>query len=281
MSGAVATLRPQGLFPTPDVSVSPPHPPPTPSLQRFADGPAFWHTIEHHEQTGSTNDLALDAVRDGVPPGLVVTADRQTAGRGRRGRTWEDRPDGASLAVSVTIPSLAEHRTLVPLVAGVALADTLRRLGLRVGLKWPNDVLLELPDDARSLRKVAGILAEALPEGIVIGTGINIDFRGSEPVEGATSIAEVLGRDVDRWVLLQGYLRALEAWFSDLGATGPEVLLANYRQRCATLGQEVTATVAAGPVTGRAVDVSPEGALVVETADGRVEVTSGEVQQVR
>ncbi len=259
---------------------------PTPALQRLADGPAFWHTVEHHAETGSTNDLALDAVRDGVAPGLVVTADRQTAGRGRRGRTWEDRPDGASLAVSVTIPALHEHRTLVPLVAGVALADALRRMGLRAALKWPNDVLLELPgaDDAgpRELRKVAGILAEALPEGIVIGTGVNIDFRGLEPVEGATSVAEVLGRDVDRWVLLQGYLRALEAWFRDLETTGPVRLLASYRQRCATLGEDVTATVASGPVQGKAVDVAPEGALVLEVADGsRVQVTSGEVQTVR
>lgn len=253
---------------------------PSPVLQRLVDGPAFWHTVEHHEQTGSTNDLALDAVRDRVPPGLVVTADRQTAGRGRRGRTWEDRPDGASLAASVTIPALAEHRTLVPLVAGVALADALRRLGLRAALKWPNDVLLELPD--RSLRKVAGILAEALPEGIVIGTGVNIDFRGLEPVDGATSVAEVLGRDVDRWVLLQGYLRSLESWFRDLEATGPVRLLASYRQRCATLGQDVTATVVDGPVQGRAVDLTDEGALVIELPDGtRVEVTSGEVHTVR
>lgn len=258
---------------------------PTPSLQRLADGPAFWHTVQHHAETGSTNDLALDAVRDGVPAGLVVTADRQTAGRGRRGRTWEDRPDGASLAVSVTIPPLTEHRTLVPLVAGVALSDALRRLGLRAALKWPNDVLLELPrvdDDRRELRKVAGILAEALPEGIVVGTGLNIDFRGLAAVEGATSVAEVLGRDVDRWVLLQGYLRALEAWFRDLETTGPVRLLASYKQRCATLGQDVTATVADGPVEGRAVDVSPAGALVVERSDGgRVEVTSGEVHALR
>lgn len=262
-----------------------PHTAPTPSLQRLADGPAFWHTVDHHAETGSTNDLALDAVRDGVAPGLVVTADRQTAGRGRRGRTWEDRPDGASLAVSVTIPALTEHRTLVPLVAGVALADALRRMGLRAGLKWPNDVLLELPaaeGQPRELRKVAGILAEALPEGIVIGTGINIDFRGLDPVEGAVSVAEVLGRDVDRWVLLQGYLRALEAWFRDLETTGPVKLLASYKQRCATLGEDVTATVAEGPVQGKAVDVSPEGALVLEVADGsKVQVMSGEVHSVR
>lgn len=259
---------------------------PSPSLQRLVDGPAFWHTVEHHEQTGSTNDLALDKVRDGVPAGYVVTADRQTEGRGRHGRTWEDRPDGASLAVSVTIPSLTDHRTLVPLVAGVALTDSLRRLGLRAGLKWPNDVLIELPrrsqDEPRELRKVAGILAEALNEGIVIGVGVNIDFRGLEPVEGATSVAEVLGRDVDRWQLTQKYLRALESWFRDLEARGPVRLLGSYQQRCATLGQRVTARVDGGDVQGVATGISPAGGLVVEQDDGAtVEVTSGEVQTVR
>ena len=260
-------------------------PSPSPSLQRLADSPAYWHTIEHHEETGSTNDLALDAVRDGVPPGLVVTADRQTAGRGRRGRTWEDRPDGASLAVSVTVPALERHRTLVPLVAGVALSDALRRLGLRAALKWPNDVLLELPADdgaPRELRKVAGILAEALPEGIVVGTGVNIDFRGLEPVEGATSIAEVLGRDVDRWVVLASYLRALDGWLGELATEGPSPLRSAYSQRCTTLGQEVTATVAGGPVRGRAVAIARDGALVLELPGGeRTEVTSGEVHLVR
>jgi BirA family biotin operon repressor/biotin-[acetyl-CoA-carboxylase] ligase len=258
------------------------HRPPTPALQRLVDGPAPWHTIEHHAEIGSTNDRALDAVREGVPAGLVVVADRQTAGRGRRGRAWEDRPDGASMAVSVTIPALATHRSLVPLVAGVALADGLRRLGLRTALKWPNDVLLELPRDDRPLRKVAGILVEALPEGIVIGSGVNVDFRGLDPVPGATSVAEVLGRDVDRWVLLEGYLRALDGWFRDLADSGPDRLLAAYTHRCATIGSEVTATVAAGPVTGRAVGIGSTGALLLDMPDGgRAEVTSGEVHHVR
>ena len=260
-------------------------PAPSPALQRLLDGPATWHTVEHHREIGSTNDRALDAVRDGTPPGLVVTADRQIAGRGRRGRTWDDRPDGASIAISVTIPAPSEHTTLVPLVAGVALADALRRLGLRVALKWPNDVLLELPGDegtAPRRQKVAGILAEALPEGIVVGTGINIDFRESEPIAGAISIAEVLGRDVDRWVVLDGYLRSLEAWLQDLGASGPDDLLASYRRRCVTIGREVTATVVDGPVRGTAVDVDPTGALVLEATDGsRVRVTSGEVEPQR
>jgi BirA family biotin operon repressor/biotin-[acetyl-CoA-carboxylase] ligase len=186
------------------------------------------------------------------------------------------------MAVSVTIPALAAHRTLVPLVAGVALADGLRRLGLRTALKWPNDVLLELPGEGRPLRKVAGILAEALPDGIVIGSGVNVDFRGLDPIEGATSVAEVLGRDVDRWVLLEAYLRALDGWFRDLADSGPERLLATYAQRCATLGQDVTATAADGPVRGRAVDIGPDGALVIERADGSsVQVTSGEVHSVR
>ena len=256
---------------------------PTPALQRLVDGDALWHTVEHHAEIGSTNDRALEAVREGVAPGLVVTADRQTAGRGRRGRVWEDRPDGASIAISATVV-VDRQRTLVPLVAGVALADALRRFGLRAALKWPNDVQLELDVDERPRprRKVAGILTEALPEGLVIGTGVNVDFRGLPPVDDATSVAEVLGRDVDRWVLLEGYLRALDGRLRELASDGPERLLASYTQRCATIGSEVTATVVDGPVRGRAVAIADDGALVVRLPDGtRTRVTSGEVRAVR
>ena len=255
-------------------------PAPTPSLQRLADGPACWHTVEHHEQVGSTNDVALASLRAGTPPGHVITADRQTAGRGRRGRTWEDRPAGASLATSVTLPPLADHRQLVPLVAGVAVGDALGRAGVGAGLKWPNDVVVDLPDGGRA--KLAGILAEAIPEGIVVGVGWNVDLRGQEPVEGATSAADVLGADVDRWELLAAYLRSLDAWLRDLVASGPTELLAAYRGRCTTLGRDVTATVAGGEVVGRAVEVADDGALVVAVSGGgRVAVSSGEVVHLR
>jgi len=255
-------------------------PAPTPSLQRLADGPARWHTIEHHEQVGSTNDLALASLRAGTPPGHVISADRQTAGRGRRGRSWQDRPAGASLATSVTLPSLADHNALVPLVAGVAVVDALRRAGVLAGLKWPNDAVVELSDGGRA--KLAGILAEAVPEGIVVGVGLNVDLRGQEPVEGATSAAEVLGADVDRWELLQEYLGALESWLGDLVTDGPLRLVAAYRGLCTTLGRDVIATVGDGEVVGRAVEVAPDGALVVRTGAGaRVAVSSGEVVHLR
>lgn len=255
-------------------------PAPSPSLQRLADGPAYWHRVDHHERTGSTNDLALASLREGTPPGHVITADHQTDGRGRRGRTWEDRGAGASLACSVTLPLFTDHRSLVPIVAGVAAGDALRRQGVRAGLKWPNDVVVDVGDGSR--RKLAGILAEAIPEGIVVGIGLNLDLRGHDPVDGAISVAELLDEPVDPWVLVQAYLRALESWLRDLDTVGPVRTLATYRQRCVTIGERVVATVEQGEVTGRVMDVSPQGALVVDTDGGaRVQVSSGEVLSVR
>lgn len=247
-------------------------------LRPLLEGPSRWHTVEHHEVLGSTNDVARQALERGAPPGLVVVADRQTSGRGRRGRTWEDRAHGASLLVSVTLAPPAAV-TLVPLAAGLAVVDAVGEAGVVAGLKWPNDVLVAGPDGPR---KLAGILAEARPEGVVLGIGVNVDLR-DESVDGATSIADVQGTDIDRWDVLAGMLRALERWLQVLDVDDRPGVLTAYRERCVTLGADVVAELSAGgPVHGRAVDVSPTGALVVVTGDGRRhEVSAGDVHHLR
>lgn len=238
-----------------------------------------WHTHVHHATVGSTNDLALAALADGVAPGLVVTADRQTAGRGRRGRVWEDRPDGASLATSVTVPLPATHTTLLPLVAGLAAAEALARHDVEVGLKWPNDVVVAGSDGARA--KLAGILVEAGAHGAVIGIGWNVDLRRT-PVPGAVGAADVAGHDVDGAQLFADHLRCLQVRLDQLehGRTG--TLLAAYRQRSTTLGRRVTAHVAGGELVGLATDVREDGALLVRDDTGRDHaVTAGEVVHLR
>jgi BirA family biotin operon repressor/biotin-[acetyl-CoA-carboxylase] ligase len=238
-----------------------------------------WHTHEHHGTVGSTNDLALAAVAAGTRAGLVVTADRQTAGRGRRGRTWEDRPDGASLATSVTLATPGAAAQLLPLVAGLAAVEALDRHDVPASLKWPNDVQAVV--DGRPA-KLAGILAEAVAQGVVVGIGWNVDLRATEPVDGATSAAQVAGHDVDRWRLFADHLRALDGRLADLEAGRTGALVVAYRERCATLGRQVTAHVDGGQVVGRAVDVALDGALVLAMPDGRTaRVTSGEVVHLR
>src|SRR5882762_725474 len=129
----------------------------------------LWTAIEVRAETGSTNADVAEAARAGAAEGLVVVAERQRAGRGRQGRQWES-PPRAGLAVSVLLrPQTPTGRYgWLPLLAGVALVETVRRLGeLDAVLKWPNDLLI-------AERKCAGILAEAAAGAVVVGIGLNV-----------------------------------------------------------------------------------------------------------
>ncbi|MFP4234893.1 MAG: biotin--[acetyl-CoA-carboxylase] ligase [Nitriliruptoraceae bacterium] len=236
---------------------------------------------QHHASVTSTNDVALAEVAAGMPLGLVVTADRQTAGRGRHGRTWTDDLTGptgpANLAVSVVVPLPPRAAGLTPLAAGLAVHAAYGAAGAAPELKWPNDVLL-------AGRKAAGILVErhASPAGdvLVIGCGLDLDWRGVKRAGGAvdwTSLAEVLDRDVDRAEVLAALLSALDAELSAL--EDPTDLVSRYRERCSTLSSPVEVSLPDGSVLeGVAVDVDADGLLVVETATGRTTVRAGDVR---
>lgn len=252
-----------------------------------AVGPGrLWSAVHHLDEVSSTHEVALARLRDEhEPPGFVVVADRQTRGRGRAGRSWEDgpRPD-ASLMLTATVAARRGELSLVPLAAGLAVVDAVdRELGLPLQLKWPNDVLVDG-------RKCVGVLVErhTLPapggDVLLVGIGIDVDWRGvdrSGERRAWTSLAEERGADVDRWALLGALLDSL-AGRLDAVATGPAGLLADYRRRCVTLGEDVRALGAGGaPVEGRAVDVDETGRLLLDTARGRVLVTAGDVIHVR
>lgn len=212
-------------------------------MDRFAD-------VRWYAELDSTNRLAGDLARAGAADGVVVGADHQTAGRGRRGRSWESRP-GESLLVSVV---LRPPPALVTLAAGVAAAEACEAVaGADVALKWPNDLLL-------GGAKLGGILAELVAGAAVVGLGINLTWAPA----GAAS----LGPGVDRHALLGAYLSRLDA---------PGDVLARYRDRCATLGRRVRVELPDGPFEGLATDVDGDGRLLV---DGRP-ITAGDVVHLR
>jgi BirA family biotin operon repressor/biotin-[acetyl-CoA-carboxylase] ligase len=215
---------------------------------RFSD-------VRWFSEIDSTNRLAADLARNGAPDGLVVGADHQTAGRGRRGRTWESRP-GASLLVSVVLRPVPP---LVTLVAGLAAADACEAAaGVPVRLKWPNDVLSAsaVTGRGRPGGKLGGILSELVGDAAVVGLGLNLGW--------APPGAACLGPDVDRSALLDAWLAGLD---------GPGDVLARYRVRCDTLGRRVRVELPGETVEGVADDVDEEGRLVV---DGRP-IAAGDV----
>jgi BirA family biotin operon repressor/biotin-[acetyl-CoA-carboxylase] ligase len=203
--------------------------------------------IRWFAEVDSTNRVAADLARAGAPDGVVVVADHQTAGRGRRGRTWESHP-GASLLVSVI---LRPAPALVTLAAGVAAAEACA--GVDVGLKWPNDLML---GDA----KLGGILSELVGDAAVVGLGLNLCW--------APAGAACLGEGADRQALLDAYLAGLDS---------PGDVLARYRSRCTTLGRRVRIEVPGGAIEGLATDVDEHGRLLV---DGRP-VAAGDVVHLR
>ncbi|WP_231123611.1 biotin--[acetyl-CoA-carboxylase] ligase [Nocardioides sambongensis] len=248
--------------------------------------------VELHAVAPSTNALAGERARAGAAEGLLVVADHQAAGRGRLDRTWETPPGAAvtfSLLLHPTVPASAWP--WIPLLVGHNVAKALTSLGSRAQVKWPNDVLLT--DDSGTARKVAGILVERVetPTGpaVVVGVGINVSTTADElPVDTATSIALAAGPDadpVDRTTVLLAVVTTVREAFDVWQAGGPEAaqrLRASYLARCATVDVDVRVHLpGGGTLVGRAVDVDPEGRLVVETADGVERVGAGDVIHVR
>jgi BirA family biotin operon repressor/biotin-[acetyl-CoA-carboxylase] ligase len=245
----------------------------------------MWTDVRVIAETGSTNEDVLKLAVDGMPEGLVLAAESQTAGRGRQGRGWQSSP-GAALTFSVLlrphpVPQLA--RGWIPLLAGVAVATGLRQAtGVPARLKWPNDVLA-------GGGKLAGILAEQSGEAVVVGIGVNVLGRDQDlPVATATSLERCGAGRADRTGLLIDILGELERWYlrwretgsGDAAACG---LMAEYLAVCATIGREVRVQLPGDRVlAGLATGVDRAGQLLIRPDGGdQVAVSAGDVIHVR
>jgi BirA family biotin operon repressor/biotin-[acetyl-CoA-carboxylase] ligase len=253
-----------------------------------------WTGLDYRPRTGSTNADVAAAARSGATEGYVVVADEQTAGRGRMERVWQS-PPRAGIAASVLLrpgvavaargwsPVPASGYGLLPLLAGVALVEAVRRLSdLDAVLKWPNDLVIDG-------RKCAGILAETVPDGgsggpaAVIGIGLNVTLREPElPRPDATSLQLAGSACVDRDPLLRAVLRGLADWYARWRDAGGDPvasgLMDAYRFHCATIGATVRVELpGGGELMDVATGVDDDGALVV---DGQ-RVAAGDVVHVR
>jgi BirA family transcriptional regulator, biotin operon repressor / biotin---[acetyl-CoA-carboxylase] ligase len=255
----------------------------------------LWTGVDYRPRTGSTNADVVTAARAGAAEGYVVVADEQTAGRGRLERVWQSPPragiatsvllrPGASVAARGWSPVPVSGYGLLPLLAGVALVEAVRRLSdLDAVLKWPNDLVIDG-------RKCAGILAESVPDGgsgagpaVVIGIGLNVTLREAElPRADATSLQLAGSACVDRDPLLRAVLRGLADWYGRWRDAGGDPvasgLMDSYRFHCGTIGARVRVELpGGGELADVATGVDDDGALVV---DGR-RVAAGDVVHVR
>lgn len=217
------------------------------------------------EAVGSTNDEVRILAEAGAAEGLILLAERQTAGRGRRGAAWFSHA-GESLAFSILIrPS--EPKALWPrlaLAAGLAVSEAIETFGLQVAIKWPNDVWI-------GSRKTAGILVEAGPDFVVVGIGLNVNTTGFPPEvsEIATSLRLEAARDFSRSEVLGEILRKFAVRRRQIGDDF-ESLMSAVRLRCALTGKRVSLTVSGVSRVGTVEGLAATGELLFRS-DGRLE----------
>jgi BirA family biotin operon repressor/biotin-[acetyl-CoA-carboxylase] ligase len=233
----------------------------------------LWTGFEGAEELASTNDECARLAREGAAEGTVVVAARQSAGRGRLGRTWSSEGGGVYLSALLR-PQLAPADVVsLGLVASLGVAIGLESLGVIPALKWPNDVQL-------GGRKLAGVLLEMSAEAdavrwVVVGCGINVaptDAPGAAWVREANAdvtIPRVAGAALDG--MAEAYRRFLAGGFAALAD--------EYRSRDSLLGSEVEVRDIGGALvaSGLAESVDSSGALVVRSAKGAQAVLAGDV----
>ncbi|MDO8679390.1 MAG: biotin--[acetyl-CoA-carboxylase] ligase [Acidobacteriota bacterium] len=232
--------------------------------------------LRWHASATSTMDLASELALSGASHGVVVGADEQSAGRGRRGHEWQS-PAGAGLYFSMVTRSslVSTSLPLLTLAAGVGVREGIRAAtGLAADLKWPNDVMI-------GRRKLAGILAEGLALGtreqaVIIGVGLNLQPAAYSPdvAARATSLEGELGRAIDRGTVLGDVLAGLWDSLAALERNRDDILQAWRAASPSSTGTRVERDMTHGTTAG----IDDAGALLVRTADGMERIIAGELQ---
>ena len=238
------------------------------------------YNVARYEEIDSTNTQARRLSLEGAEQGLVVTAEKQSAGKGRRGRTWES-PAGENLYFSILLrPELKpEKAPMLTLIMAYSVAKVFVAVGLPVQIKWPNDLVL-------SKKKVCGILTEmhlkeSQVEDVVIGVGINVNTTKfpEELQDKATSIYLKTGKQMERDELLQKVLAEFqEQYEAFLEVQDLSVIKDSYNQMLINRNQEVLVLEPSGEYKAEALGITETGELLVKKANGEIEsVYAGEV----
>lgn len=233
-----------------------------------------------YESLGSTNTQAFDKARSGVEGPLWITAEKQTAGRGRRGRQWVSEPGNLYASLLLSDPSPPQRTAELPLLAALALRDAVidlnPELAPDLAVKWPNDLLLRG-------RKAAGILVEGERVGdkpvVVIGIGVNCRHAPETSGYGAISLSDVVPHAPTPDDLFQVLSRTMQRRLAQWNrGEGFAAIRNEWLTHVAGLGTDIRVRVPSGELTGRFEALDEAGRLVLRLSDGRRElVTAGDV----
>ena len=247
-------------------------------LSELAKTSSKWLDIEVFEQVDSTNDLAISRLsQDSNESVFAITADEQLKGRGRLQREWQS-PFGAGIALSVAIPTrlFRCEVSAIPLLTGIAVNNCLKDLGAHAKLKWPNDLMIEM--ESGELKKIGGILVQRKEAFVVVGIGLNFYLQSEElPTENATSLSLI---DIDS--SREAFIAALLVELERVTEFTSQDWLPRYIEDSSTIGNQISVVRKSEPsVSGVAIKVLESGELLLDTENGVIEITSGDVVQVR
>ncbi|MGH8015941.1 MAG: biotin--[acetyl-CoA-carboxylase] ligase [Candidatus Zixiibacteriota bacterium] len=233
----------------------------------------------------STNDIANELAEKGAVEGTIVTAEKQTLGKGRLGRSWHS-PEKMGIYVSIVLrPKFPPEKAPgLSIMSALAVAETVVERGVKkVQIKWPNDVLI-------NGRKVAGVLTELSAEKnkinhVIVGIGINVKQTESDfPANirnNATSVERESKKELKRVELLKMLLQVFEKEYQQYRKNQLLKSLPRIRKLSSILNQEITLSWPGNTLNGTAVDIDASGALIVESNGNRTTVSSGEVTVVK
>ena len=256
--------------------------------------------VDFHEEIDSTQRRARELAQGGAPHGTLVVSKVQKGGRGRLGRRWDSPPGGIWISLVLRPEVPARFAARVTQTAAVGVAKALWSFGVEAHIKWPNDLLVLKPGEPEG-RKICGILAESSAENVpvaakrtgplpddsrldfvVLGVGLNANLDPEDLNvldRDVATLRSELGLDVDLLKLLGALLSNLDAELMSIEDF--DAVLYDWRALNCTLGRPVRVARFGEVLEGRATDLTPEGALLLQTPQGTVELFEGEVEHLR
>ncbi|MGQ9701103.1 MAG: biotin--[acetyl-CoA-carboxylase] ligase [bacterium] len=228
--------------------------------------------VHFFDELDSTNEYAKRIALD-AKEGAVVFAEMQTEGRGRLGRKWYS-PEGG---IYMSVILFADKPLLIPILAGVAICETFNSYDILLGIKWPNDLLL-------NDKKVAGVLIEVIDNRVILGLGINLNITEfpDDLKNSATSIFLETKKRFDKMMVYNDICRELENAYILLKQNKVDEILQKWRNFTVMFGKTVSIETPDKVIIGRVIDIGRNGALILSLPDGRIEkVIAGECRIVK
>jgi BirA family transcriptional regulator, biotin operon repressor / biotin---[acetyl-CoA-carboxylase] ligase len=228
--------------------------------------------VRHYDSVSSTNDEAMRLAAEGAPHGTVVHADQQTVGRGRLSRRWLSPPGNLYLSIILRLDLPPNRSAELGFIAALAVADAIETMlprQVRATLKWPNDVLV-------GGGKISGILLEHAADVLILGVGVNVL---QAPGGVSANVSTVVGNgglatvDGTRSAILTALANWLDLWERD----GFAAIRGAWLARAHPPGTPLRISVGDRTIEGRFADLAPDGALVIDTDDGRKSLAAGDV----